>query len=183
MDLQTIREKYGSKGSAYRLMIPEITAEASQIMFDLFNASGSNKTMIVTAIYGVPKGDVAVVGAVSIRVDVFRTSAVGTGGTTATSDGSASNAGTIVKIDTGDSAVPAEITARKEPTGGATADDWLSTAHLFSEETNTALYLLQNQDILRSRPIVIRQGQGVSVVQGSVASVNNYSFIVDFLLI
>lgn len=183
MDYSTIKAKYGSTGDAYRLVVNPVTAGASQIFLDLFNASGSNKVLIVTAIHAVVRGDVAVTGAVAVEAHVFRTSAVGTGGVSATADGSATNAATIVKADTDNPTLPTGVTARRLPTGGATSDDWLSTAYLFSEETNAAIYALQNQDLLRGKCFAIKQGQGLAVRQGSVASVNDYGFIVDFLLV
>jgi hypothetical protein len=183
MDLSTIKAKYGNDGDAYRLMVSPVTAGASQIFFDLFNLAGSNKVAIVTAIHAVVRGDVAVTGAVAVEAHVFRTSAIGTGGVAATADGSATNAATIVKADSGTATLPTGVTARRLPTAGATSANWLSTAYLFSEETNAAIYALQNQDLLRGKCFAIKQGEGLAVRQGSVASVNDYGFIVDFVLI
>lgn len=183
MELTQIKAKYGSVGEQYRLLVPEIVAEASQVLFDLFNASGSNKVMIVNGVYAVPKGDVAVSGVVAIKNELYRTSAVGTGGTAATAGGSDPTVPTVVKSDTSDSDLPTGVTARKEPTGGATVDDLVSNGYVFSEETNAAIYAIQNQDLLRGMPVVLRPGQGLAAKQGSVASVNSYAYIVDFLLV
>ena len=183
MDLSTVKARYGSLGDAYRLMSNSLTAGASQIFLDIFNASGSNKVLVITGVQCLPRGDVAVTGAVAIELLLFRTSAVGTAGTAATADGSATNAPTISKFDTGSPAVDSNITARRLPTGGATSDDWLGQAFVFSEETSPAIYGVDNNDLLRGKCIAIKQGQGFAIRQGSVASVNDYAFIVDFLLI
>lgn len=183
MDLATIKAKYGSTGDAYRLMSNSLTAGASQIFLDLFNASGTNKVLVITGIWCIPRGDVAVTGAVAVELLMFRTSAVGTAGTANTADGSATNAPTISKFDTDSPTLPTGVTARRLPTGGATSDDWIGQAFVFSEETNAGIYGLQNQDLLRGKCVAIKQGQGFAIRQGSVASVNDYAFIVDFLLI
>src|SRR4051812_17355935 len=111
MDLSILREKYGGVGDAYRLISNSLTAGASQIFLDLFNATGSNKVMVVTAAYCIPRGDVAVTGAVAIELLLFRTSAIGTAGTAATADNAATNAPAIARFDTDTAALPSGVTA------------------------------------------------------------------------
>lgn len=180
MDIETIKKKYGSNLSFFRMIIAPVVAEANQLFFDLFNNAGSNCNIIVTKIKPIIKGDVAVTGVVAIKTDFFRTSAIGTGGTTLAVGGSVAGTSTIQKIDTAQADLSSSVTARVEPTGGATADDWFSTGYLYSEETNSAIY--SDVDLLGS-PIVLHAGQGLSALQGSVASVNSYGFIVDFAVV
>ena len=188
MDTEHIRKTIGVDYIPFRLMIPEVVAEASQLFFDLFNGTYNDefkRNLVVNAIYAIPKGDVAVVGAVAVSMDTYITDSVGTGGTLADDAGNPSpTTAAIVGLNpfanfNGDTDLPSGISARKEPTGGATLDQWVSVAHVFPEETNAALYALQNQNILRA-PIIVPPNFGIAVKQGSVASLNSYSFIVDF---
>ena len=77
------------------------------------------------------------------------------------------------------------MSARLTPTGGATAGAWLGYASVYTEETNSAPYISMLNDLARrnlddSPPILVKPGTGISVVQGSVASVGNIGFEVAF---
>lgn len=169
---------------AYRLFLPAVAAGASKVYFDLFNAAGSDKTIHITSVVPVVSGAVAVSGVVSVDLFLTRTTTVGTGGTAATLEGTDVTAATISKVDGGNVAVPATITARLAPAGGAAAGAVLGSGSFFSEETSSASY--NNIDLARINPvsqyITIPEGQGVRVVQGSVASVGNVGFNVTFEL-
>lgn len=174
---------HGSKPS-YLLWIPPQAAAASKIYFDLYNATGSGKTIEVNGIWPISKSDVAVTGAVSIEASLIRTSAVGTGGTAITTSTSAATAG-IAKKDPNNAALPAQITARLVPTGGATAEALLLVSYIFPEETNAATLLQQYQNILpavneETQAIMLPEGYGICVKQGSVASVNSFGWLADF---
>lgn len=132
---------HGSKPS-YLLWIPQQAAAASKIFFDLFNAVGSGKVIEVNGLWAIPKADVAVTGAVAIEVSVARTNAVGTGGTAIAKSTSAATAG-IAKKDPANAALPAQITARLVPTGGAAVEALLFAAYIFPEETNAGTLLQQ----------------------------------------
>jgi hypothetical protein len=59
---------------------------------------------------------------------------------------------------------------------------------MFSEETNAATLLQQAINLLpfsrdAAQPIVLPETYGIRVAQGTVASVNNYGFIVDFTVV
>ena len=81
------------------------------------------------------------------------------------------------------------ITARLTPSGGATAGAVISFRSLFTEETGGGTYTPALDMVLASpmltlaglQPaIIVPQGTGVRVVQGSVASVGNIGFDVVF---
>jgi hypothetical protein len=173
----------------YGLITPPITVGADKRLLDIFNASGSGKILDVRGAWLIPKLDAAVTGAVAIRVDMFRTSAVGTGGTAVVNDSATRDvsSGTTWKFDTTNAAIPSQITARVAPTGGATADDWLFPNNVAPEESNTSMgYLTQWQNLIPqffyAQKFVIREGQGLLFQQGSVASVGSVSIMVAFTL-
>lgn len=174
---------HGSKPS-YLLWVPVQAAAANKIFFDLFNASGSGKTLEINGIWAIPKSDAAVTGAVAIELSVSRTNAVGTGGATVTTSTSAATGG-IAKKDPNNASLPAQITARVVPTGGATVEALLFAAYIFPEETNAGTLLQQFQNLLpavneETQPILLPEGYGIRASQGTVASVNSYGFLIDF---
>lgn len=172
----------------YFYCTPPIVAGANKLMFDLFNATGSGRVMDIRGIWAVVKTDVAVTGVVSARYDLFRTSAVGTGGTGATTNGATADpaGGNFTSFDEANSAIPAQITARVVPTGGATSSRWLFPVFTFSEETNVAALLMQFQNwvpmFTYGQKLVVRENSGIKVVQGTVASLNSFAFLVAFTL-
>jgi hypothetical protein len=172
----------------YFYCTPPIAVGASKLMFDLFNAAGSGRVMDIRGIWAIAKTDAAVTGVVSARYDVFRTSAVGTGGTAASVDSTTADpaGGNLTKFDENNAPIPAQITARVAPTGGATSSRWLFPVFAFPEETNVAALLLQFQNWIPmftyGQKLVCREGQGIKVIQGSVASVNSFSFLIAFTL-
>lgn len=177
---------HGTKPS-YTLWIPPQVAAANKIFFDLFNGVGSGKSIEINGLWCVPKTDVAVTGAVSVELLLQRTSAVGTGGTTITTSTATGTAG-IAPKDTNNPAIGANITARLVPAAGATVQAHLFSTYIFSEETNAGTLLSQFFNMLPAQttefqPMTLREGFGVRVAQGTVASLNSYGFIMDFTVI
>ncbi len=168
----------------YSLFIPHQTAGANVIHFDLWNGAGSASWLKLHCVQPVVSGEVAVTGAVSVALFLERTSAIGTSGTAATYEGTDPTATTISGIDTTQRCSPS-ITARRLPTGGATAGAVLDHCNVFTEETNAGAYAVS---INLARPsgltdvpaVTIREGSGVRVVQGSVASVGEVGYNVVF---
>jgi len=99
---------------SYMYMTPAAAVGLDKLYLDLFNAAGSGKIIDVRGIWVIPKTDVAVVGALGVRVDLYRTSAVGTGGTAAAYKSATRDVagGNITPFDTLNSAPPAQVTAR-----------------------------------------------------------------------
>lgn len=168
---------------------PPSVAGASKLHLDIFNATGSGKIMDIRGIWLIPKLDVAVVGVVAIRMDLYRTSAVGTGGTVASVDSATIDVagGNFTKFDESNTAIPAQITARVAPTAGATISRWLFPNNIASEETPTSMgYLTQWQNLIPQfsfgQKLVVRENTGVLFKQGAVASVGSVSILVAFTL-
>lgn len=172
---------------AYRLLVPASAVGANKVHCDLFNATGSGKTMHIQSAFCYPDIDTAVTGTLGVEVALTRTTAVGTGGTAATADGTSLTAATISKMDTASPALPAQITARSAPTGGATAGAWIGTRFVFTEETNagSALAAATGAEFIRNvgTDLTVREGEGVRFVQGAVASVGTLTFEITFHLV
>lgn len=170
----------------WKLFVPAQAAGANLVYFDLFNASGSALDVELGAIVPIVSGANAVVGAVSVDLFLTRTSAVGTGGTAATNEGTSLTACTFSAQNSPlQGAISSSITARLTPTGGATAGAVLNWCSLFTEETSAAPYYAHTNELVRrgllDAPWVkVPEGTGIRVVQGSVASVGNIGFDVLF---
>ncbi|MBC7844116.1 MAG: hypothetical protein H7099_17535 [Gemmatimonadaceae bacterium] len=171
---------------AYRLFVPSSAVGANKVFFDLFNASGSGVGLRLVQARVFPNLDTAVTGTLGIQAYLTRTSTIGTGGTASTTEGTSLTAATISKLDPGAATLNTSITARLAPTGGATAGALIGHASFFTEETNAgaAVAAALGGDFLKDSgyDIVISEGTGCRVVQGSVASVGNVVFVFDFVL-
>ncbi|MBU2118748.1 MAG: hypothetical protein KJ954_14265 [Alphaproteobacteria bacterium] len=173
----------------YYYATPAAAVGASKLYLDIFNATGSGKLIDIRGIWIIPKTDVAVVGALGIRVDLYRTSAVGTGGTawnykSATIDVAG---GSVWPCDTANAAIPAQITARHLPTAGATISGWIFPTYALGEEAATSqAYMTQYQNILPillwGQKFAVREGEGILLKQGAVAATGNIGFLIAFTL-
>ena len=167
----------------YRLFVPKQAVGANLVYFDLFNNS-TDKKLLIEYIHPVVSGAVAVVGVVGVDLFLTFTSAVGTGGTAATRDGTDLTAATFSRNNPISSPLDDGITARLTPTGGATAAGVIAWASVFTEETNAATYMGQMyQMFLNGHGVIVPKSRGIRVVQGAVASVGNIGFNVGFHLI
>ena len=156
----TVHEQFTVSGAlpTYYFLSPVAAGAANRIWMDIFNASGSGVVMRVRKLF-VVSAMTAVTGAPS-TFQLERTSAVGTGGT----------AITVLKADTSDANLPAQVTARIAPTGGAT-----SVAPIFfpwgvhSEETAapapmTSFFNMIPESLEVKEP-TMNEGEGIKVVQ------------------
>jgi hypothetical protein len=166
----------------YSLFMPAQAVGANLVYFDLFNATGSCKILEIVTVVPVVSGSTAVTGVVGVDLFLTRTTAVGTGGTAASYEGTSLTAATIVAVDNSQP-LTGLITARLTPSGGATAGAVLESTSVFTEETNAATYTPQ-PNMARFSPdlpgVIVIEGGGIRVVQGSVASVGNIGFNVSF---
>lgn len=153
-------------------------AAARTTLFDIFNASGSGKIMRVTGVYIIPA--LAAVTGVGQTYEVIRTSAVGTGGTAITPE----------KFDSANAAVPAQITARTKPTGGATTSATLQLVNGSSEETTpyasmaSVLNHVPMGGVLSPAEVgwVVREGEGLKIDQTTNSAVGNVNIQIVFTL-
>lgn len=172
----------------YYYCSPPIVVGANKVWMDMFNAVGSGKTMDIRGIWISPNTTLAVTGVVGVRLDLYRSNTVGTGGTAASTESPTADpaGGNIWRSDPGDAAIPSQITARVAPTGGAAANTWLFPMHWFPEETAPGAHLLPEVNWVPTlnfgKRIVLREGYGIKIVQGPVASVGNASILIAFTL-
>ena len=171
----------------YTYAVPATAVGANKLYLDMFNAVGSGKLIDIRGIWIIPKTDVAVTGALGIRVNLNRTSAVGTGGTVAVYKSATPDVagGTIWPLDTANAALPAQITARHLPTGGATISGWLFPTYSLGEEIATSqAYMSQYQNLLPTltwgQKFVLREGEGILLKQGTVVATGNVHFLLIF---
>lgn len=157
----------------WSLFVPSQAVGASTVFFDLYN--GFSREITLTSLAAVHDGSVAITGTLAVQLFLTRTTAEGTGGTSATSEGTSLSAATLTKLQT--FALPSGITARKTPTGGATAGAVICERQVFTEETNAANY--EPLEFLTCA-LVVPAGTGIRVVQGAVASVGNIGFSATF---
>lgn len=173
--------------NAYRLFCPAQASGAGAIYFDLWNHADSGLDLIVLAVIPVVSGAVAVSGTLAVDLFLEKTTAIGTGGTAATREGTDPTACTITNMVAPKSQdLNGSVTARLTPSGGATAGAVISSVSVFTEETSAASYMASLNEMVRRGvpdipPLIIGKGAGIRVVQGSVASVGNTGFDVCFL--
>lgn len=168
----------------YKLIVPGSAVGANKVHLDLFNATGSGKIIRVLSAKAYVDNDTAVTGTLGVEIALTRTTAVGTGGTAATADGTSITAANLAKLDTSYASLPAGITARAAPAGGATAGAVLGVRYLFTEETNAAAGIAGTlgAEFIRDEGafIIVRENEGLRMVQGAVASVGTVVFEITF---
>ena len=172
----------------YRLIVPSQAVGANKVYFDMWldATAGAGKVLRVLSVFCYPDIDTAVTGVVAAEAILTRTTAIGTGGTAATFDGSSTTAITISAMDTANTSLSAMVSARSAPTGGATGGAYMGSRWVFTEETNAgaALAGAVGADLIRNEgsDLIIRPGQGIRGLQGTVASVGSLSWEVNFEL-
>lgn len=152
---------------------------ASTVHWDLFNADAALIARVLS-IRQIPNITTAVTGIVFDWL-LERTTAVGTGGSTLTP----------YELDTANTDLDADITARSKPTGGATQSTDLFNYSISSEETNAATIQLAAQGGLELIPdawranghgIVLRQNQGIRCVQVTASAAGNTGWVITFTM-
>jgi len=149
-------------------------AAARTTHIDVFNDSSA--IMKVYGIYIIP-ALVAVTG-VGLTWEIIKTAAVGTGGVVLTGR----------PYDSQNAGIPAEITTRSKPTGGATTNFVLQYVNSSSEETSpyamiaSTLNHVATQGIDDLQPIVLRNGEGLKIDQTTNSAVGTTTFHIIFTL-
>jgi hypothetical protein len=163
---------------SFLVIIPSVAGTApaaNKVHWDLFNATGSGVTLEVHGIYAGFNSDVAIAQALGIRLDLFRTTDIGSGGATVGTE-STTAINTFSAIDPADVGTkPAGVTCRVAPTGGATTGAWMGQTYLTTEEVSTNYsYYSQFQNIVRyeqmddMRQLTLPEDSGIKLVQGPV---------------
>lgn len=157
-----------------KLTIPPIAVGASKVMMDLFNAADSGISLYIRGATLIPNKDTAISGVVGVRYSLTRTSSLGTGGTAAVYNGTDPTVPTLTHVDAVGVSLPAGITARSAPSGGAAAGAVIATRQVFTEETAA-----NNVDTSYIAPYdpeqlcIVPPGTGLRIVQGTVAGLGS----------
>jgi len=140
----------------------------------LFNGVGSGVLMKVYRIRATGAPQVAVAGLV-VALGCFRVTSAPTGGTP----------GTFNKADTLDPDVPALVTATLTATGGAAQEpNVFGGGTVSSEETQAGGSIsLYEAPIDGTKPEICREGEGIVVVQGGLASAGAVHIIATVSLV
>lgn len=150
------------------------TAAANKRHLTLFNAAGSAKVIKVYWVTAAPAPTVAVTGLVVV-LHALRITSAPTGGT---------NPG-LGKNDTLEDSAPAQISAMAGATGGATeSGPPFGAGTVSGEETQSGA----TTDVYRSRvdgtkPMIFREGEGMLVKQGALASAGAVHVTIGFTVI
>lgn len=152
---------------------PRVLTAAATDLFDLFNASGSGKKIRLRGIYAQIQHSAASAFVASFQFAVHRTSAVGTTGTAhtfeSTSSTPAAGAVNISRVASAGATLPAQITARSLPGGGATAGPFLFMISLIPEESQPSTALIQGVNWIpefpMDNPYELAAGEGLKIRQ------------------
>jgi hypothetical protein len=168
----------------YIAVIPGVAGAAGKMHWDLFNASGSGKLLELRAVYVTPVLTATVTGTLSPDYDLIRTSAAGTGGTALAE---AATFPSLSRFDSANAALPAQITMRNAPAGGATSSVALIRQYITQEEAQAGAQLAQWQNILpmttMAQRFAAREGQGFKLVQNTLGVAQNWTHIVVFTVV
>jgi hypothetical protein len=186
----------GTEPSYILYQQPRTLTAAVTDFFDLFNATGSGKVIRLIGLYPVLESTAAWTQGSTYRFDLIRTSAVGTGGTAYTSEGTAAPAAgalNITRLSTADASVltgVTQITARSLPTAGATAAAFWFSVFLQPEETNAASSMAQWVNLFPVLPtgniFELQENQGFKVRQITTTGTltgTNFGWLLSFTVI
>lgn len=144
-------------------------------LFDLFNATGSNKILRLSNMYVYNAPSAAITGNV-VTVECYKTSTVGTGGTVLSS----------TKLDSNDSNLPSQVTARLKPTGGAASSTGVVFGtSIYTEETANTVgqsKLYENPGFNNSKRFTLRENEGIKARIGPLTGVGVIGLICEFTL-
>lgn len=161
----------------FRGLIVGSTVGANKVHMDFWN--GSPGDILLRSFKVLPNRTVAVLGVLAISLALTRTTAIGTGGTAATPENATLNGVSITALDAENAGLPATITMRAAPAGGATGGAVLGYREMFMEETSPNS---DTQDFVTwgDTGIIIPNGTGIRLVQGTEASVGSFNIECEF---
>jgi len=158
------------------------TSAANKVHCDLFNATGSGKTVVLRLLTISGVLSTAIAGAEPLAWDLIRTSSVSTGGSTLTEKGSTD---TVSRLNSSDPALPAQITVNSASTGGATSSVFWQHNYVPQEETQGGAQMMPFQNVLvteglASKRFILHEGEGVKLVQVTSVGVGTFTITLLF---
>jgi hypothetical protein len=175
---------FGTRDSYLVLAVPSVSGVAGQVWFDIFNGVGSGKTLEIHGIWFNSNLDLAAAATVAYKLNFFRTSTSGSGGNLYAS---ATLPRSVSRINAVVGSLPAQVTMRDRPTGGAATSLFIGQSFYFSEETSTSFsYTTQFFNALRyaqyedMADLKIPSGTGLKIEQGTVTTLGLLGYRVAF---
>jgi hypothetical protein len=156
----------------YVAAIMNSTAAASKNHLLLFNGVGSGKIVRIWDIKANPNVTAVVTGS-TLVLNAARTSNQGTAGTSQP----------IRQTDTTDTALPSQITAVSNPTNPTFTSNELASCTVLVEETAITegrTTLFKADSVIA--PLVLNEGQGLGIQQGTLAGVGAVNIFIYFTL-
>lgn len=159
----------------YGLYIPNVLNTTGNVYhWELFNGALSGLTVTVFGIWPRPATDVAVSGLVSTRYDFFKTTTLSSGGSACNYESQSTLSCNFWRFDSGDAAMSSQVTAKTVLTS-ITTSFHMFHYYVHPEELNAASVLIQASNFVPggayTKKITLRQGEGIAVRQGTIASV------------
>lgn len=172
--------------TTWRWVVPSTPAGSNKQFLDLFNATGSGLVVRIHSVRCFMDTDTGVTGVLGNEIILVRTSSIGTGGTAWAANAAPQVAGgSLCPSDTASGTINANITGRHLSTAGAANAGWLKSLWVATEETATSQAHLSGLHNIADvpagcQPIVIREDQGLKLLQGTIAGVGNLAFEIIF---
>jgi hypothetical protein len=179
----------------YTVQLPQIDGAANRYHWELFNGATSGLTLTVRYVAGASSSDTITTNNLANRFDLFRTTALSSGGTAFTTESSSTASANFCRWDTNDSALPSTVTLKTVVTS-ITTGAWLCPRFV-----TAALGVASRWDVtmadrlnwlageatddpgvewLSSKPFVLRPGQGLAIRQGTVVSARSFVWLLEF---
>lgn len=176
----------------YVLNIPQLLVGANIYPWEFFNHPSSGKTITVRGIWPIAELSQANAGIVAPRFELYRTTAVASGGTASAAFESATTTlANFARMDTNDASLSSHISCRTRLTS-ITTGTFLWPQYVTSAVSsliggaagNAPAALMQGINFIPQREfgeeLVVRAGTGLAVRQGTVASVGSVGWLIQF---
>lgn len=156
----------------YAFIVPPQVNAANKIYFDLFNDAATGKQVHLAKLFAIPALDIDAGGTnvPPLRVDVYGTTSVATGGTAFSRLAQADKTlAAFWRFDMAGPALPTGITGRLAPTAAGTDRGFLWPAYISVRYQDAAAYQMQflNLVLEAPAPMVLNPGMGIRVQQGA----------------
>ena len=176
----------------YGLNIPQLLVGANKYHWELFNHPSSAKTLTCRGLWPIVELSQANAATVVTRFELYRTTAVSSGGTASAAFESASSIlANFFRLNPGDASLSSHISAKTNLTS-ITTGTFLWPAYVSTYATASAgsiaamniNQLLAGINFIPQREfgeeLVVPAGQGVAMRQGTVASAGSIGWLIEF---
>jgi hypothetical protein len=170
-----------SMRGAYRWTTPDLPLNvANRPWLELWNGYGSKVVLRIQSIRPVQVTGVDLTSGLVARFDLYRTSALASGGEPFVSEGGAAAAGGAVNpLDTQMPVLPAAVKGVFTPNGTSGTSTWLRAFYVPATNFNSNKHGWQALEV--GLPLVLREGQGIRIEQATApTTLHRYQFRINF---